>query len=168
MLNNVFLKGLRERRVSMIWWAVGIGLTIVLTVAIYPSMRSNTGLRDYAESSSDMMKATTGSTDFNSPVGYLNGQLYFMMLPIILAYSPSPSAVTPGRGGRPRHPRPVIVDPALAAEGGAREVRHHAGGTAVQVVLLYVFTLLIALAVGMNKIYVMEDGTVLPPSTCCT
>ena len=85
MLNNLFFKGLRERRVSLMWWAVGLTFTIVLTVAIYPSMKNNSGLQEYAEQSSDLMTAFAGGTDFVSPVGYLNSQLFFLMLPIILS-----------------------------------------------------------------------------------
>jgi beta-exotoxin I transport system permease protein len=85
MLNNVFLKGLRDRRVSLIWWAVGLTLFVVMTIAVYPSMRNNQGIQDYADTSADLMTAIAGSADIISPVGYLNSQLFFLMLPIILS-----------------------------------------------------------------------------------
>ncbi|MEW6554313.1 MAG: ABC transporter permease subunit [Actinomycetota bacterium] len=85
MLNNVFLKGLRDRRVSLIWWAVGLTLFVTMTIAVYPSMRDNQGIQEYADTSADLMTAIAGSADISSPVGYLNSQLFFIMLPIILS-----------------------------------------------------------------------------------
>lgn len=164
MLNNVFLKGLRERRVSMIWWAVGIGLTIVLTVSIYPSMRNNTGLQEYAESSSDMAKAFAGTTDFISPVGYLNSQLFFLMLPIILGIFAISLGSDALAGEEGRGTLDLLLSTPLSRRKAVLEkFATMTAGTVIQAFIMFIVMLLTALAVSMNKTFIMDNGTVLPP-----
>lgn len=157
MLNNVFLKGLRERRVSMIWWAVGIGLTIILTVSIYPSMRTNTGLQDYADQSSDVMKAFAGTTDFVSPVGYLNSQLFFMMLPIILGIFAIAIGSDALAGEEGRGTLDLLLSAPLSRRKAVLEkFATMLTGTVIQATILLAVTALIALAVNMNKDFTLE------------
>ncbi|RJP35372.1 MAG: hypothetical protein C4536_00720 [Actinobacteria bacterium] len=161
MLNNVFLKGLRDRRVSLIWWAVGLTLFVVLTIAVYPSMRNNPSIQDYAESSADLMKAIAGSIDITSPVGYLNSQLFFMMLPIImsiLAISIGSDALA-GEEGR------GTLDLLLSAPLPRRRAVVEKFATMVmavtlEAVVLYAGMALLALATSMDISYLnMAEAT---------
>ncbi len=164
MLNNIFLKGLRERRLSLIWWAVGLILFVVLNIAFYPSMKNSTGLLEYAESSPELMTAFAGGTDIISPAGYLNSQLFFLMLPIILgifAISLGSDALA-GEEGR------GTLDLLLSLPISRRRVVLEKfatllAGTVIMSAVLFVAMLSAALAAGMNKSSVLEKGIELPP-----
>lgn len=83
---EVALETLRERRRSLVWWAIGLAAFVALNVAFYPSVRDDPGLSDYAK---DLPEATRalfagGETDLTSGSGYLNSQVFALMAPIIL------------------------------------------------------------------------------------
>jgi ABC-2 type transport system permease protein len=86
MRTEVMLEALRERRRSLIWWALGILALVALTVAFYPSIKGDTSLSDYAEDLPESVRAlfTGGEVDITSPAGYLNSQIYSLMGPLIL------------------------------------------------------------------------------------
>ncbi|HVX56121.1 MAG TPA: ABC transporter permease subunit [Candidatus Saccharimonadales bacterium] len=75
-----------QRRWSTLWWAVGIAGFIVLTLVFYPSFKNAGGALE--KSFSNLPKAALGlfggSSDFFSPIGYLNSQIFFLMLPLLL------------------------------------------------------------------------------------
>lgn len=75
-----------QRRWSIIWWCVGlIGLT-VLTLALYPTIRGQAAqLNKSFGSLSQGTLSLFGGTDFFSPVGYLNSQLIYFTIPLLLA-----------------------------------------------------------------------------------
>ena len=161
MLNNVFLKGLRDRRVSLMWWAVGLTLFVVMTIAVYPSMKNNPGIQDYADQSTDLMTAIAGSADITSPVGYLNSQLFFLMLPIILsilAISIGSDALA-GEEGR------GTLDLLLSAPLPRRRAVLDKFGTmltavVLEAVVLYTGMALLALAIDMDISYLkMAEAT---------
>jgi ABC-2 type transport system permease protein len=159
MLNNVLLKGLHERRISLLWWAVGLTLFVILTIAVYPSMKNNTGIQDYADSSPEMMTAIAGSSDITSPIGYLNSQLFFLMLPIILsilAISIGSDALA-GEEGR------GTLDLLLSAPLPRQRAVMEKFGTMVlaitlEAVVLYAAMALCALAINMDIGYLNMAG----------
>lgn len=74
-----------QRRWGMFWWSLGIIALIVMTLAFYPTIHSQaTELQKSFSNFSDSTLALFGGTDFFSPVGYLNSQLIYMMLPLLL------------------------------------------------------------------------------------
>lgn len=77
---------LRERRRADLWWLVGIGASVAITVAFYPSVRDSAGLSDYAEELPESLRAlfAGGELDLASATGYLNSQLYAMLAPLLL------------------------------------------------------------------------------------
>ena len=84
MLRNVFLKSLRDQRAALTWWAVGVVALCLMTVAFYPSMKDSQGMAEYFEEAPDWVKAVMGEpSEFTTPAGYLNGELFFMMAPIL-------------------------------------------------------------------------------------
>lgn len=75
-----------QRRWSTMWWSVGIISFILITLVFYPSFKdAGAQLQKSFES---LPKAALGlfggSADFFSPVGYLNSQVFFLMLPLLL------------------------------------------------------------------------------------
>ncbi len=85
MLRNVLLKTLRDQRWSLLWWCVGMMTLVGVTVAFYPSIRGAEGLDELLEEIPEaLMRAFAGGiTDFISPEGFLNSQLFIVMVPFL-------------------------------------------------------------------------------------
>ncbi len=84
MLNNIFVKSLREQRVSLIWWAVGLIVLCIFTMSFYPSLSKSPGITQFFDEAPEWMKSLVGDmADFATPEGYLDGRLFFMMAPIL-------------------------------------------------------------------------------------
>ncbi|MFI5270572.1 MAG: ABC transporter permease subunit [Candidatus Saccharimonadales bacterium] len=82
---SVFKWTLWQRRWSMFWWSVGIVGLVVLTLAFYPTIHHQAAqLNKSFGSLNSSTLALFGGTDFFSPVGYLNSQLIYLMLPLLL------------------------------------------------------------------------------------
>jgi len=74
-----------QRRWSMFWWCIGIIGLVVVTLAVYPSVRDQAAqLNKSLGNLSHNTEALFGGTDFFSPVGYLNSQLIYFTLPLLL------------------------------------------------------------------------------------
>lgn len=85
MMRAVVKWTLWQRRWSCFWWSLGIVATIVLTLALYPSIRDQAAqLNKSLGNLSNSTMALFGGTDFFSPVGYLNSQLIYFTLPLVL------------------------------------------------------------------------------------
>jgi len=88
VLNNVFLKGLRERRLSLSIWAVAVIAMTMLQVLLYPSIGKSFDMEAFLKNMSSTqekaMKVFIGNINFNTPTGYLNGRLFFLMIPLLL------------------------------------------------------------------------------------
>jgi ABC-2 type transport system permease protein len=86
MATDVALETLRERRRSLIWWALGIVLFVAINVAFYPSVRGDEALSDYAEKLPESVRAlfAGGELDLASPAGYLNSQVFALTAPLLL------------------------------------------------------------------------------------
>ncbi len=82
---SVFKWTLWQRRWSMLWWSVGIVGLVLLTLAFYPSIHDQAAqLNKSFGSLNSSTLALFGGTDLFSPVGYLNSQLIYLMLPLLL------------------------------------------------------------------------------------
>jgi ABC-2 type transport system permease protein len=84
MSTDVLRLDLRLRRRSAIGYALGIGLYVLVIVALYPAFKNSTGL-DEMMSSNPTLAALLGATgDLTSPTGWLDVNLYANFLPLIL------------------------------------------------------------------------------------
>ena len=85
MLGNVFLKSLRDQRRSFVWWAIGLAAVTLLTVLFYPSIEGSPELNELLGDEDSIMRAFVGDLeDMTSPEGFLNSQLYFLLVPLLL------------------------------------------------------------------------------------
>ena len=151
MLDNVLLKGLRDRRVSLAWWAVGLLLFILMQIAFYPSMKDNQGIREYMESAPDALVAFTGTTEISSPVGYLNSQFYFLMFPILLTILAIGIGSDALAGEEGRGTLDLLLSVPLTRERLLLEkYATLAAAVALEALVIYAVTALSALAVGMD------------------
>lgn len=82
---SVFKWTLWQRRWSVFWWSLGITGLIILTLAFYPTVHNQAAQlnKSFGNLNSSTL-ALFGGTDFFSPVGYLNSQLLYLMLPLLL------------------------------------------------------------------------------------
>ena len=86
MLRNVLLKTLRDQRRSLLFWAVGLGLLAVTMAAFYPTVRDMGDLiQDYVDAFPPELMALFGTdiTEITTPAGYLNAELYGLMVPLL-------------------------------------------------------------------------------------
>lgn len=80
-------RALRDRRRGLLGWAVGIGLYAVMIVAVWPSIRGAEQLEDMMKDYPKVLKEFFGgesSFDFSTPAGYLNGELFSLLVPLLL------------------------------------------------------------------------------------
>ena len=86
MLSNIALKTLRDRRRSLLFWSLGLVILAAIIVAFYPVIREATFISEYLESfPEEFMALFAGEiTDYASPEGFLNGELFFLMYPLLL------------------------------------------------------------------------------------
>ena len=68
MLRNTFLKNLRDQRKSFMWWSIGIGALLILTILFYPSVADSPEFNELFEKLPEVLaKIFMGEvTDLNS------------------------------------------------------------------------------------------------------
>ena len=82
MFTNVLTKTLHDQRRGVLGWSIGLALTVLLMGGIWPSfsdMDVNALLDEYPEA----MKQVFNVTDMGTGAGYLNAELFSLMLPAI-------------------------------------------------------------------------------------
>lgn len=85
MLGNVFLKSLWEQRRSLIWWGIGVASLMLITIFFYPSVSDTPELNYLLGDEDSLVRVFVGNvSDMTSPEGYLNSQLYFVMVPLLI------------------------------------------------------------------------------------
>lgn len=75
-----------QRRWSVMWWSIGVAGFIILTLIFYPTFKDQAAQlqKSFNELPSGVVQLSGGSSDFFSPVGFLNSQIFFIMLPLLL------------------------------------------------------------------------------------
>lgn len=75
-----------QRRTSTMWWSIGVVGFILLNMLFYPSFKDQAQQlqQSFANLPDTAVQFFGGSTDFFSPVGFLNSQIFFLMLPLLL------------------------------------------------------------------------------------
>jgi ABC-2 type transport system permease protein len=85
MRTEILVEALRQRRRSLLWWSLGLAGLVALNVAFYPSVRDDQALSDYTKNLPESVRAlfAGGELDITSPVGYLNSQVYALLVPLV-------------------------------------------------------------------------------------
>lgn len=86
LVRSMFLKTLRDQYRPLLWWGSSLlGLTLMVAL-FYPSVRQTPGLDEFIQSAPEaLMRAFIGDiTDITSPAGYLNSQLFYLLIPVLL------------------------------------------------------------------------------------
>lgn len=84
-MNAVIAWELKRRLMFILWWTVGIGSLIAITILAYKAIghdakQLNTTFNGISSSSGGFF----GGSDFFSPIGYLSSQIYYILLPILV------------------------------------------------------------------------------------
>ena len=90
-------RGVAALRRSAFWWGFATLFFVVLNLAFWPSLESSGSLTELEDSMGDLLEAF-GAQGLSTAAGYLDGQLYALMLPLLLsgATIAMTSAVTSG------------------------------------------------------------------------
>ncbi len=86
MLRSVFLKSLRDQRRALMWWGIGLVTLAVMMMLFYPNVRdSGAAMEEYMKSFPKELMALFGGefTEFTSPEGFLNSELFFLIVPLL-------------------------------------------------------------------------------------
>lgn len=75
---------LRGARRASIIWALSLAGLIVVTVAFWPSFRDEPGLGDLINGMPQPLIDAFGLADFGTPAGFLRGNLYAVLVPLML------------------------------------------------------------------------------------
>jgi ABC-2 type transport system permease protein len=81
---EVVARGLGAVRRSMLWWLLGIVVFNLVNVAFWPSLKDSDTLTALEQSSGDLLEAF-GAAGIATPAGYLDGQVYALLLPLLLS-----------------------------------------------------------------------------------
>jgi ABC-2 type transport system permease protein len=84
-LVEVVRSGMRGARRSGIIWAVVIGLLVFVTIAFWPAFQGTSGISQAIEQLPSGVVQAFGLQDFGSPAGFLRGNLYDFIVPLLLA-----------------------------------------------------------------------------------
>jgi ABC-2 type transport system permease protein len=87
MRAEVLRRALLDRRRGFAGWGGGIVGLVLLTVLLYPSIEGNQELNQLLDDYPDAARALlgVGELDLVSPAGYLNSQLFAVMVPVVIA-----------------------------------------------------------------------------------
>lgn len=75
---------LQNRRRSMIWYAVGMGLYMLVIVVLYPSFKHSTELNKLTQGNSPLAALFGATGTLTSPAGWMNVNAYANFLPLIM------------------------------------------------------------------------------------
>lgn len=141
----------RQRRWSTIWWSIGVVGFVLLNMLFYPSFKDQAA--ELEKSFADLPPAAVqlfgGSTDFFSPVGFLNSQIFFIMLPLLLGML----AISLGGSLLAREEQDKTIETLLARPISRTELligKIIAGSVILGVVSLLVSTLTVVAAKVVN------------------
>jgi ABC-2 type transport system permease protein len=85
-MNAIVKWTVKQRRLSTIWWSIAVIGFVFINMIFYPSFKDQAA--ELQKSFENLPEAAVqlfgGSTDFFSPVGFLNSQIFFFMLPLLL------------------------------------------------------------------------------------
>lgn len=76
-----------QRRLSTFWWILGVSAFNFINLIFYPSFRDqseelNKSLEQLPRAAKQLF---AGSSDFLSPVGYVNSQIFYFLLPLLIS-----------------------------------------------------------------------------------
>ena len=84
MTRELLVRGLHALRRSTIWWGIGIVAFSLMNASVWPTLEGTDALTSLEGMSEGFLEAF-GAQNIATPSGYLDGQLYALMLPLLLS-----------------------------------------------------------------------------------
>ncbi|MEX0616372.1 MAG: ABC transporter permease subunit [Candidatus Woykebacteria bacterium] len=86
MIGNIIFRNLKDQKISLLFWSIGLILTVSLLIAFYPSVKESAqNITSYFENLPEALRAFVGeATDYATPAGYLNSELFTFFMPTLL------------------------------------------------------------------------------------
>jgi ABC-2 type transport system permease protein len=72
-------------RRSLIGWAIGLGALVAVTVAFWPAFEGSSGISEAIDQLPSGVVEAFGLAGFGTPAGFLRGNLYEFIVPLLLA-----------------------------------------------------------------------------------
>jgi len=144
----VLERSLRDRRRSLTSWALGIGTYVGLIVAFWPSIRGSSEISKAIDNYPDALKEFFGGAaafDYSRPGGFLNTQLFSLLLPLLIAAFAIGNGASTLAGEQQSGQLDLVVALPITR---ARVVRQNTMATALSVALLTLASMLVILGVG--------------------
>ena len=76
---------LRQMRRSLLGWGIGLGALVAVTVAFWPAFRGSSGISEAIDQLPSGVVEAFGLAGFGTPAGFLRGNLYEFIVPLLLA-----------------------------------------------------------------------------------
>jgi ABC-2 type transport system permease protein len=81
---ELFVGPFRLLRRSLVGWAIGLGSLVVVTVAFWPAFRGSSGISEAIDQLPSGVIEAFGLAGFGTPGGFLRGNLYELIIPLLL------------------------------------------------------------------------------------
>ncbi len=79
---------IQDKRKSLLGWTLGMVVYLAMIMALWPTIRDSEGLQQAVEDYPEALKSLLGGSagfDYTSPAGYLNTQVFSLVLPLMWA-----------------------------------------------------------------------------------
>lgn len=76
---------LRRLRRSILGWGFGLGALVAVTIAFWPAFRGSSGISEAIDQLPTGVVDAFGLSGFGTPAGFLRGNLYEFIVPLLLA-----------------------------------------------------------------------------------
>ncbi|MTE16881.1 ABC transporter permease [Nocardia aurantiaca] len=83
MFGTVYSKCLRDQRRGLIGWSLGIVALVLLESALWPSISHISGFQELLNNYPESLRKLFSIDEFTTGTGFLNTELYSVMLPIL-------------------------------------------------------------------------------------
>lgn len=167
LLHNLYTKTLRDHWKGLLGWGVGLAAMAALEIAVYPSIREraeemNRLVANYPEA----FKAMFGLNDFTSGAGFIQAELYSLVVPLVL----TALAISFGAGATAGEEEHKTIDLLLATPVTRRRVVVHkllalVTGTVLvglaPVAVLWVGSVVQDMGIGLDRLLAATTGAVL-------
>jgi ABC-2 type transport system permease protein len=81
---SILLRSLHDQQKGLLWWCLGIAALMLVTVLLYPSVGAAPEMEALFEDMPPAIQVFVGEIgDITSPEGYLNSQLFALMIPLL-------------------------------------------------------------------------------------
>ena len=84
-LRELVVGPLRAMRRAIFWWSVGLASLVGVTVAFWPAFQGSSGISAAIDQLPAGLVQAFGLENFGTPAGFLRGNLYDFVVPLLLA-----------------------------------------------------------------------------------